>query len=127
MSPDDRAARVLRGRLAALQDAAQDVGTEPLQRERDEVQRGQRPSAHRVHVRQRVGRGDPAEVVRVIDDRREEVDGLDERQIRAHGEHGRVVGAGRADQQPRIGRRLQLAHDRQQVGGGQLATAAGTV
>ena len=72
---------------------------EPLEREADEVQRGDRPAAHRVDVGQRVGRGDPAEVVRVVDDRREEVDRLHEREVVAQPVDAGVVGRGRADEQ----------------------------
>ena len=38
-------------------------------------------AAHRVDVGERVGRGDAAEVVRIVDDRREEIDRLHEREI----------------------------------------------
>ena len=43
------------------------------------AQRGQRPAAHRVDVADGVGGGDLAVDVRVVDDRREEIDGLHER------------------------------------------------
>ena len=66
----------------AAQDLAQDVRAQRLERERDEVQRADRRPAHRVDVRQRVRRRDPPERVRVVDDRREEVDGLHDRERR---------------------------------------------
>ena len=66
---------------AAAEDLAQHVAAEALERERDDVQRRQRRAAHRVDVRQRVGRGDAAEVVGVVDDRGEEVDRLDQREV----------------------------------------------
>ena len=74
-------ARRGRDRRAAGQDRRQDLGAERLDREGGDVERGQRRAAHRVDVADRVGRGDATEVVRVVDDRREEVDGLHHRQI----------------------------------------------
>ena len=68
-----------------------------------------RLAAHRVDVGQRVRRGDPAEVVRVVDDRGEEVDGLHDREVVAHPDDGGVVGRRDADEHARVGRRGQLA------------------
>ena len=59
-------------------------------------------AAHRVDVGERVGGGDPSEVERVIDDRREEVDRLDEREIVAQPVDARVVGGVEADEDVRI-------------------------
>ena len=78
---------------------------ELVERERDQVERADRRRAHRVDVGQGVGGRDPAEVERVIDDRGEEVDGLDERQVVAEREHAGVVGAAEADQHVRGRRR----------------------
>ena len=111
----------------AAQHLAQRVGAELLERPRHEVERRQRPAAHRVDVGQRVGRGDAAEVVGVVDDRREEVDGLHERELVGDPPHRRVVARRRAHEQ--LGRRGggQAADDRQQRGGRQLASAPGAV
>ena len=76
---DDRGAGRGDGVGAAAQDLAQHLRPERLEREGDEVQRRHRPAAHRVDVRERVGGGDPPERVRVVDDRREEVGGLHDR------------------------------------------------
>ena len=80
---------------AAAQDLAQHLAPELLERERDQVEGGQRPRAHRVDVRERVGGGDPAEVVWVVDDRREEVDRLDDRQLVADAVDAGVVARSR--------------------------------
>ena len=72
------------------------VRAERLERERDEVQRADRRGAHRVDVGQRVGRRDPPEVIGVVDDRREEVDGLDDRQLVGELGRRRVVGGRRS-------------------------------
>ena len=47
----------------------------------DDVQRGERPPPHRVDVAERVRHGNLAECVRIVHDRGEEIDGLDDRQI----------------------------------------------
>ena len=84
-------------------------------------------AAHRVDVRQRVGRGDPAERVGVVDDRREEVDGLHERQV--VGQLRRRPRRRRCrPRRARAGRSGAAAgDDRAQVGGGELAAAARAV
>ena len=51
-----------------------------------------RPSTHGVDVRQRVGRGDLAKQKRIVDHRREEVDGLHEAQVIANAKDARIVG-----------------------------------
>ena len=51
-----------------------------------------RPPAHGVDVRQRVGRGDLAKQERVVDHRREEVDGLHEAKVLPYAEDARIVG-----------------------------------
>ena len=95
---------------------------------RDDVERGQRRAAHGVDVRQRVGRGDAAEVVRVVDDRGEEVDRLDQRDLGRELDDGRVVGSAGTDEQAVVpGPGRQRADDRQEVRGGELAPAAGAV
>ena len=78
-----------------------------LLRELGDREREQRPAAHREDVVQRVGRGDRPEVVRVVDERREEVEREDERGLVVEAVDGRVVGrarARRADPPPRRGR-----------------------
>ena len=85
---------------------------QPLARPRDEVQREERRAAHRVHVGERVRRGDAAPVVRVVDDRREEVGGDDDGEIVAEAVDGRVVGGVEADEQVGVGRRRRRARGR---------------
>ena len=50
-----------------------------------------RPPAHGVDVRQRVGRGNLAKQKRVVDHRREEVDGLHKPQVLPYAEDARIV------------------------------------
>ena len=81
MAADDLGAGRAHDVEAAAQHLAQRGRAELLERPRHQVERGQRPAAHRVDVGQRVGRGDAPEVVGVVDDRREEVDGLHQREL----------------------------------------------
>ena len=50
-----------------------------------------RPPAHGVDVRQRVGRGNLAKQKRIVDHRREEVDGLHKPQVLPYAEDARIV------------------------------------
>ena len=51
-----------------------------------------RPPAHGVDIRQRVCRGNLAKQERVVDHRREEVNGLHEPQVLPYAEDARIVG-----------------------------------
>ena len=59
----------------------------------------QRHTAHREHVVQRIRGGDRSEVVRVVDDRREEVDREDERTLVVELVHRRVIRGVEPDEQ----------------------------
>ena len=85
-------------------------------------------AAHRVDVRERVGGGDPAEVVRVVDDRREEVDRADDRQVVAEAVDAGVVGGVEADEHVGIGVAWESpVEQRADRRGRHLARAAGAV
>ena len=75
--------------------------------------------AHREHVVERVRRRDRAEVPGIVDERREEVDGEDERALVVEPVHGRVVGRVEPDEEiRRLGRhepREQLLEPRRRV------------
>ncbi len=124
---DDRGAGLGHRVGAAAQDLAQDVRPERLERIGDEVQRRHRRAAHGVDVRERVGGGDPPERVRVVDDRREEVHRLDDRQLVGQLHDAGVVGGVGGHEHARVGGARERGHDRAQVGGRQLAAAARTV
>ena len=81
----------------------------------DDVQRGERLAAHRVDVGQRVRGGDLPEEVRIVDDRREEVDGLDEREIVGQHKDPRIVEGLAPDDEARIGLEGQTAQRARQV------------
>jgi hypothetical protein len=77
---------------ATADDLLEDRGV-PFFRETDERQRRDRAATHRVHIAQRVGRGNLSEGKRIVDDRREKIDGLHQRQSVAQQIHpGIVVG-----------------------------------
>ena len=75
----------------ACQNLAGDLDAQAA-RDAQQVHGMARPPAHGVDVRQRVGRGDLAKQERVVDHRREEVDGLHEPQVLPYAEDARIVG-----------------------------------
>ena len=97
-------------------------------RHADQRQRHDRLAAHGVHVGDRVGGGDAAEVVGIVDDRHEEIGGGDQRLLVVELVDGCVVGGFDAHQQlgwqRHAGRALQ---DLGQHAGRDLAAAAATV
>ncbi len=98
---DGRAGEPRRLRAAA-QDLSEQLHRELRDRPADEVQREERPRAHRPHVGERVRRGDAAEPVRVVHDGREEVDRLDDRLGVREPVHGGVVARLGPDERARV-------------------------
>ena len=84
--------------VGAVEDRTHDLGRQLL-RQRGDREREQRHAAHREDVVQRVRRRDRAEVVRVVDDRREEVDREDERALVVEPVDRCVVGRVEPDEQ----------------------------
>ena len=76
---------------AARQNLAGDLDAQAA-RDAQQVHGMARPPAHGVDVRQRVGRGDLAKQERVVDHRREEVDGLHEAKVLPYAEDACIVG-----------------------------------
>ena len=66
-------------RRAAFEDAPDGLRRQHVDRHANQRQRKDRSAAHRIHIADRVGRGDAAEVVRVVDDGHEEVGGGNQR------------------------------------------------
>ena len=79
--------------------------------EADNVEHGLRLAAHRVDVAERVGGGDAAVGVRVVNDRREKIDGLHERERVVDAINPRVAEALGPNEQVRIGHRRQRPHN----------------
>ena len=99
MAADDRDTGLARFRCAAAQDFTEHRAGQSGLRPADDIQRGLGRAAHRVDVGQRVGRGDCAVGERIVDDRREEIDRVDDRQIVAQTEHSGVVAGSDTDEQ----------------------------
>ena len=89
------------GSRAAGEDARQDLGRS-VGREAAEVEREERAPAHGVDVRDRVGRGDAAEALRIVADRRNEVGRRNER-LAAEEHHAGVVEGLRSDEHACLG------------------------
>ena len=80
-----------------------------------------RSSTHGVDVRQRVGRGNLAKQERVVDHRREEVDGLHETQVIANAKDARIVGGIEPHEQVVVMHIGQVAQDLGEGSGSQLS------
>ena len=75
----------------AFQHAPQWIKTNAIHRPRNKAQCADRPRAHGVNVTQCVGGSDAAIVIRIINDRREYVDGLNECKVIGELNNSRVV------------------------------------
>ncbi len=111
----------------ALVRAGEDV-TEHLDRKlfrkRRDGEREQRRATHREHVVQRIRRGDRAERARVVDERREEVDGEDDRALVVEPVDSGVVGRIEPDEQILLLRRDEPREERLEASGRVLGGAA---
>ncbi len=94
-----RASAAVAAEAWSLEPGAQDVvNAIDMSQDGGQRQRHDRPAAHRVHVADRVGGGDAAEVERVVDDRHEEVGRGHQRLLVVQAVHRRVVRRLVADQ-----------------------------
>ena len=98
MAAGEDRARLAHLPVGAVEDRAHDLDRQLLRQRRDR-QREQRLTTHREHVVQRVRGRDRPEVVRVVDDRREEVDREDERTLVVELVDRGVVGRVEPDEQ----------------------------
>ncbi len=114
MAAGDRDASLATHLGATLQDRADDLTGELVERHADHREREDRRRAHRVHVGECVGGGDTAEIARIVDDGGEEVGGGDDRLAIVEAIHGGVVRGIGANQQ--LGRHDTCRHAREQLG-----------
>src|SRR6185437_2583165 len=126
VATDDDRAGLVDLVLPAAQDFGEDLERQLAGGETDDVERGERLAAHGVDVGEGVGGGDLAEGVGVVDDRREEVDGLDEREIVGEDEHAGVVEGLAPDEEPGIGVEREGAEGGREIAGPELGGAPGT-
>ncbi len=101
MAAGDRDSGGRADRLAAFDDAPNHFDRQLVDRHPEQRERHDRCAAHRVDVRDRVGRRDAPEVEGIVDDRHEEVGRRDQRLLVVQLVDGGVVGSLDADQQLR--------------------------
>ena len=94
----DGRARLRHGIGAAAQHLARHFVAERAV-ERQHVERARGLAAHGEHVGERVGRGDASEIVRVVDERREEIDGEDGGHVVGDAVDGGVIAGLEPEQQ----------------------------
>ena len=111
----------------ATQDLAEHRHRERLGGEGHDVQRQQRRRPHRVDVADGVGGRNLSVLIRVVDQRRDVVHGLRNRQVGRQSIHRRVVGSLKTNQQVRVTRARQLAEDLNEILGTDLASSTGAV
>jgi hypothetical protein len=105
---------------AAAENLTEQVLMETVARKADDVQGKERPGAHRIKIRERIGRGDAAEVERIIDDGREKVDGRHECPVSGDPVHGSVVYRTRIDEYGRVSEWNHVAQHLRQLGGAEF-------
>ena len=110
----DHAAR-LGDLVAAAAEDLRDDFLRHLAREACDREREHHLAAHSVDIGHRVHRRDGAPRPRVVDDRRKEVDGLDDREVGRHAIDRRVVRRAEPDEQIRGRRRPAGPQDRQHL------------
>ena len=124
VTADDERARLVNFFLAAAQNLGEDGDWKFAGWKPDDVHRGHRFAAHREHVGQRIGRGDLTKQEWIVDDRREEIDGLHEREIVGQHKDPRVVEGLTPDNEARIRLEGQTAQRARQVTRTQLRRSA---
>ncbi len=102
VATNDYRARRVDDVLPSAENLAEHFDRQLARREGSDVHRGEGLAAHRVDIGQCVGGCNATEVVRVIDDRREEVNGLDEGEIVGQAKDPRVVEGLMTDKQTGI-------------------------
>jgi len=125
VTADDESAGFVHFVLSPTKNLSENRDRELARRKADDVERRERLTPHRVDVGEGVRRRDLAEAVRVVDDGREKVDGLHEREIVRQHEDPRVVEGLAADDQPRIRLDGESAECSRQVTRTQLGSSAG--
>ena len=116
MAAENGDAGLRRNRGAAFENAGENFQRQGLGGKCRDVECSDRLRAHRVNIRECVRCSDAAEVVRVVDDRRKEVDGLHDREIVAHAKDARIVVHSETDEHAWIDRKRETAQNLRQVG-----------
>jgi hypothetical protein len=82
---------------------------------------------HRIDIAQRIGDGDGAEVVRVVDDGREEIDSLNQRGVLGDLVDRRIIARADPNQEVWIGDRGEVAQNLRQFGWAELGGSTSAV
>ena len=123
MAAEDRDARTSGDARSAFEDSHENCKVEIFGERRD-IERADRHRSHGVDVRERICSRDSPEIVRVVDDRRKEVDRLHERKTFVQLVNAGIVTAAVADEDSRVGRRRNALHYATQFGGAELRRTA---
>src|SRR5439155_1434468 len=110
---------------AAPEDRSNRASVEPFAGECGDRECCQRRATHRVDVAQRVGRGDLSVGVRVIDNRREEIDRLHERRSALPPEHTRIVRGPEVDEDAVVLLRGNVTQHLSELACGEFARSTG--
>ena len=102
MSTDDERIGLVYLFLTPSKDSAQNFQWQIVCREGDDIQRSDRLTAHRIHIRERIRGCDLTEVEGIVDDRRKKIHCLHEREIVGQAIDPGVVESFAADKQPWI-------------------------
>src|SRR5688572_9163447 len=106
---------------AAFEDFAQDLDVHLPLGKTDEIQTGLGLAAHSVDVAERIRRRDLPKGIGVIDNRGEEIDGVDDGKVRSQAKYSRVVRRLRPDQHIDVVELWQIVQNLHEVGGAELS------
>ena len=125
MAAEEHDTRLAQFVESAKEDRANRVAVEPVFRKACDGQRGQRASAHRVDVADGIGRGNLAVHVRIVHDRREEIDRLHDRGSALPPVHTRIVRSPEIDQDPIVSGCRDGAQHLSELASGEFARSTG--
>ena len=124
MSANDRDAGLAGLVCATLEDATEHIKRNFFGGETNNVQGKQRPAPHGIDVADRIGGSNLSVIVRVVDNRCDEIKCLEDGVPRVQTISGCVVRGRSSDEDGRIGDRGKVAQDLSQVLGTELAGSA---
>jgi len=111
-------------RRRPLEETRKRIVTQSLYRPGDEAQCIERLSAHRIHVAQRICRGNAAVIVGIVDNRRKNIDRLDQRKLIREPHDGCVIACSMSDENARIIRHRETCQGQTQICLADLGSAA---
>ena len=124
MAADHHGAAFLDFFGAAFENLAENFHVHFTLGEANDIEAGLGLPAHGVNIAQRIGRGNLAKGVGIVDNGREEVHGVDDSQVRTQTEHPGVVAGLGADQHVRVIIKLwQAVQNLHEVGGAELSSS----